>query len=261
MIDPDFWTDSKLGKANRDERLLFIGLFSNADDEGRIMAEPAYLKSIIFPYDDDITSSHVKEMRDHLAQINRNVTLYENSGEPYIQLQKWSTHQKPRYPKPSRFPPPPSFTQKDEGLQPPFTQTDETLQPPFTQTDETLQPNSTAVLDSIVKVNTLKGFAALKKEIIASRNKVGFLVDMFKAYHAHAPPEDFENLGGRLAGILNGVSKDYLYLAKQIWDTSSADIAGSHLNYIQGRINGQRGKAKGREELQDSGYYKDLTSE
>ena len=239
MIDPDFWTDSKLGKASRDERLLFIGLFSNADDEGRIMAEPAYLKSIIFPYDDDITSSHVKEMRDHLAQINRNVTLYENSGEPYIQLQKWSTHQKPRYPKPSRFPPP----------------------PPFTQTDETLQPNSTAVLDSIVKVNTLKGFAALKKEIIASRNKVGFLVDMFKAYHAHAPPEDFENLGGRLAGILNGVSKDYLYLARQIWDTSSADIAGSHLNYIQGRINGQRGKAKGREELQDSGYYKDLTSE
>lgn len=235
MIDPDFWTDSKLGKATRDERLLFIGLFSNADDEGRIMADPPYLKSIIFPYDDDITSSHVREMRDHLAQINSNVILYQNSGEDYIQLKQWDRHQKPRYPKSSKFPPPADCTQKDESLQ-----------LSCTQKDEGLQPSGVTVLDSIGKVslNTLKGFSAAKEKLNKSKNKVGFLVDTFKAYHAHAPPADFENLGGRLAGILKTISNDYNYLLKLIWDSRSIKIAGSHLNYIQGNIRGAKSRGR-----------------
>ena len=69
------------------------------------------------------------------------------------------------------------------------------------------------------------------------------MVDVFKACHPRAPPEDFLNLGGRIAGILKLCSGDYGYLLKLIWDTSSADIAGSHLNYIQGSI---RAKSKGR---------------
>lgn len=233
MIDPDFWTDSKLAKASRDERLLFIGLFSNADDEGRIMASPAYLKSIIFPYDDDITTKQVQEMRDHIVQINPNVILYENAGEEYIQLKRWSRHQKPRYPKPSKFPPPAHCNQKDEGLQ-----------QPCNQKDEGLQPSGVTVLDSIGKVSTLKGFSAEKEKLNKSKNKVGFLVEVFKGLHSRAPPGDFENLGGRLAGILKTVSNDYPYLLKLIWDTRSIKIAGSHLNYIQGKIRGAKSRGR-----------------
>lgn len=127
MIHPDFWTDSRMAKASRNERLLCIGLISHADDEGRLMANPAYLKSTIFPYDDDITSAHVKEMRDHLAEINPNIILYENAGDEYIQFKRWERYQKPRYPKPSKYPPPPDFNQKDESLPQPSNQKDESL--------------------------------------------------------------------------------------------------------------------------------------
>lgn len=235
MLDPDFWTDSKMAKASRDERLLFIGFFSNADDEGRIMANPAYLKSVIFPYDDDIGSVRIKEMRDHLAESNPNVILYENAGDEYIQLKQWDRHQKPRYPKPSKFPPPPHCTQKDE-----------TLQLSCAQKDETLQPSGVTVLDSTVldSTGTLKGFAALKEELNKSKNKIGFLVEIFKALHSWAPPGDSENLGGRLAGILKTISNDHLYLLGLIWNTSSVEIKGSHLNYIQGILRGGKGKPR-----------------
>jgi len=66
------------------------------------------------------------------------------------------------------------------------------------------------------------------------KEKLGLLVEEFSFHHSKAPPEDFENLGGCVAGLLKQVSNDYGYLAKIIWDTSSASIAGSHLNYIQG---------------------------
>lgn len=36
MIDPGIWTDDDLGRLGFAERLLFIGLFSLADDEGLI---------------------------------------------------------------------------------------------------------------------------------------------------------------------------------------------------------------------------------
>ena len=40
MIDPNFWTDEKLGECSIQERLLFMGLISNADDEGYGRANP-----------------------------------------------------------------------------------------------------------------------------------------------------------------------------------------------------------------------------
>lgn len=102
------------------------------------------------------------------------------------------------------------------------------------------------------------GFTALKQEISKSKNKVGFLVAVFKNLHSHAPPEDFEDLGGRLAGILKLTSNDYGYLLKLIWETAAADVAGSHLNYIHGII---RKTHRHTAELADSGHYKKLDEE
>jgi len=85
----------------------------------------------------------------------------------------------------------------------------------------------------------VKGFGELKYELTKlanKREKVAFLIDSFKFYHSNAPPDDLENSGGRIAGILKSISYDYGYLLKLIWDSSSVDIAGSHLNYIQGMI-------------------------
>jgi hypothetical protein len=68
----------------------------------------------------------------------------------------------------------------------------------------------------------------------AVSNPVGFLTLSFARLHPHAPNSDMESLGGRMAKLWVMAHKDTGYLLKLIWDTSSANIAGSHLNYIQG---------------------------
>jgi hypothetical protein len=107
MIDPSFWTDSDVRTLTRDERLFFMGCISNADDEGRLLAHPAYLKAAIFMYDDDLNVEQVKKMRDSILSKMRNLVLYECSEEEYLTFLKWNDYQKPSHAKPSKIPPPP----------------------------------------------------------------------------------------------------------------------------------------------------------
>ena len=105
FIHPSLWTDRDFGRLTPDAQLLFIGLFSNADDQGRISAEPGYLKVIIFPYRGDLSSEQVTIIRDEVASVLPTVRLYQVDGNEYISLTRWKRHQKPRYPRPSRIPP------------------------------------------------------------------------------------------------------------------------------------------------------------
>ena len=51
MIDPKIWTNRRFIQLNAKERLFYIGLISNADDEGRLWNDFRSLKSKIFPAD------------------------------------------------------------------------------------------------------------------------------------------------------------------------------------------------------------------
>jgi hypothetical protein len=106
MIDPSIWTDVKIGSLSRDERLLFIGCFSNADDEGRLPGNPAFLRSVIFPYD-DLSITEVRQMRDRIAATCKNFVTYAVDGNEYIAFRKWREYQSVRYPQPSKYPAPP----------------------------------------------------------------------------------------------------------------------------------------------------------
>jgi hypothetical protein len=106
FIHPDIWADPTLAKLTPTERLLFIGCFSNADDEGRLLGSAAYLRSTIFPYD-DLSIEEVAAMRDHITATCKNVIYYIVDDIEYIAFVKWSEYQKPKYPKPSKLPEPP----------------------------------------------------------------------------------------------------------------------------------------------------------
>jgi len=105
FIHPEFWGDPSIGQLTPIERLFFVGCFSNADDEGRLLGHPAWLRSAIFPYD-DISLDEVRAMRDRAAAVCRNFAVYEVDGVEYIAFLKWNRYQKPKYPKPSTLPPP-----------------------------------------------------------------------------------------------------------------------------------------------------------
>jgi len=114
FIHPEIWKDPVFGRMTADEQVLFIGLFSIADDDGRTNADPAYLRSELFAYK-ECSIETVKALRDSVAEKVPSVHIYHAKGIDLIALLKWKDYQKPKYPKASKLPPP--FVQDDgEGL-------------------------------------------------------------------------------------------------------------------------------------------------
>jgi len=105
MITPEIWFNEKVGILPDTGRLLFIGIFSNADDDGRLKASAKFLKAHIFPYDDDKTTEQIEELRDKCVQVGL-IRLYKNGTEEFLDIPGWCEHQqirKDRY-NPSKLP-------------------------------------------------------------------------------------------------------------------------------------------------------------
>jgi len=51
MINSELFRNVELGECEPMDRLLYIGMIVNADDEGRMRAHPKYLRAAIFPFD------------------------------------------------------------------------------------------------------------------------------------------------------------------------------------------------------------------
>lgn len=105
MIDPGIWRSEQVNDLSRNARLLFIGMFSNADDAGRLHGSSRFLRANIFPYDDDVTSAVVGEWRDEILRAGLAV-LYETHGREYLYLPTWARHQKIDRPSESTLPSP-----------------------------------------------------------------------------------------------------------------------------------------------------------
>ena len=84
-------------------KLVFIGLFSNADDEGRGRANPTYLKSILFPYEESIRSADIDKTLSEISS-NMSVVFYSCNGSSYYSLTKWHDWQKIEKPQDSKLP-------------------------------------------------------------------------------------------------------------------------------------------------------------
>jgi hypothetical protein len=103
-IKPEMWSDEKIGQLSRDARLLFVGLITMADDEGRLRALPAAILGHVFPYDADATAARLTKWMDELCASGLVVT-YTVADRPYAVLPGWSKHQKINRANPSELPP------------------------------------------------------------------------------------------------------------------------------------------------------------
>ena len=93
MIDPSIWQSEDFSKLSTLAKLVFIGLFSNADDEGRGRAKAIYIKSILFPYDEVIRVTDIEKSLDEIA-ANMSITFYSRDGSEFYSLENWSKWQK-----------------------------------------------------------------------------------------------------------------------------------------------------------------------
>jgi len=91
-IKPGFFLNDLLAEIEPLGRLLFAGLWTIADREGRLEDRPKKIKAAVLPYDDCDVDHLLNELskRDFIIR-------YEVNGEKYIQIVKWEKHQNPHY--------------------------------------------------------------------------------------------------------------------------------------------------------------------
>lgn len=103
MIDPSIWQSEDFSKLSTLAKLVFIGLFSLADDEGRGRCNPVYLKSTLFPYEEGIRSADIDKTLSEISS-NMSAIFYSCDGSSYYSLYNWNTWQKIDKPSQSKIP-------------------------------------------------------------------------------------------------------------------------------------------------------------
>jgi len=107
-IKPGFFDNELLGCLPPLTRLLFIGLWCQADREGRLEDRPRKLKKTILGYD-DVSTDDVDGMLGALEE-NGFIIRYRAADMDYIQVINFVKHQNPHMKeKASDIPAPPSF--------------------------------------------------------------------------------------------------------------------------------------------------------
>lgn len=101
-IKPELPQSESMGKISRNARLLFILMWTLADDEGRLRGNSRMLASLLFPYDDDapeLIDAWVFELIEEQC-----IVVYKVGAATYVQICNWLIHQKIDKPSKSKIP-------------------------------------------------------------------------------------------------------------------------------------------------------------
>lgn len=89
-LKPGFFTNDELAAVAPIGRLLFAGLWTLADREGRLEDRPIKIKAELLPYDD----ADANDLLDQL-QARGFIQRYDVAGKKYIQVVQFLKHQNP----------------------------------------------------------------------------------------------------------------------------------------------------------------------
>ena len=92
MVYVKIWESGQFGKLSNEAKLLFIGMITLADDDGRLRADPAYLRAQIFPYNESMSVTETLRFRNEIEK-NSLITVYSIDGFEYIEHPKWKEYQ------------------------------------------------------------------------------------------------------------------------------------------------------------------------
>lgn len=96
ILKPEFFSSRSLSRVSRDARLLFQGLWCEADSAGRGKADPRIVKGAVFPLDDDLTTEIVHALLCKLHDTDH-IVLYEVDEEPLFEVVNFAKHQAASY--------------------------------------------------------------------------------------------------------------------------------------------------------------------
>jgi hypothetical protein len=101
-IKPDFWTDEKITECSMSARLLFIGIWNFADDNGNLQRSAKKVKMQVFPADSLDCEPLIQELMSHGMLIE-----YSVNGEFFMHIKGFKKHQVINRPSKSGIPQPP----------------------------------------------------------------------------------------------------------------------------------------------------------
>ena len=101
-LKPAFFKNEDLAECDPVVRLLFAGLWTLADREGRLEYRPKRIRAELFPYD----NVDVAGMLDQLAARSF-IRFYEVDGQKYLEIPTFLQHQHPHHSEKPSCPPPP----------------------------------------------------------------------------------------------------------------------------------------------------------
>ncbi len=102
-IKPGFFKNEVLAEMPFVYRVLFIGLWTHADREGRFEYRPRRIKAELFPYDELSVEDGIAALVD-----GGFLHVYEAAGKEFVQIVNWGKHQAPHHKEVgSVIPPPP----------------------------------------------------------------------------------------------------------------------------------------------------------
>lgn len=149
-IKPGFFLNDELAEIEPLGRLLFAGIWTIADREGRLEDRPKKIKAAILPYD----NCNVDELLQEL--FNRKFIIrYQIDNDAYIQITNWHKHQNPHYKEvPSEIPPPEchinqQINEVEITLQQDQTEVDSNLNQTQSDVDLNLNQPCTLIPDSL----------------------------------------------------------------------------------------------------------------
>jgi hypothetical protein len=88
-IKPEFWTDETIVELDYPDRLLFIGLWNFADDQGFMPFRPKRIKMQVFPGDDYDVTAGIRRLWESSL-----VSLYAHADGVLLHIKHWARHQK-----------------------------------------------------------------------------------------------------------------------------------------------------------------------
>ena len=122
MISPELWDNQGFGELSLLAKVLFIGMISQADDDGKGLLSAQYLKSRIFPYNELRIADIEKALNEIGCYVSSeadtdgtreekaptlSVRYYEVGGKQYYIFENWRKWQSICRPIPSKLPNPP----------------------------------------------------------------------------------------------------------------------------------------------------------
>src|SRR3990167_10634608 len=90
-LKPEHRQHRKVGRLTHRQYRLWVGMICEADDAGRLVADPGGLRVLIFGHHPDVTQADVDHDVAELARIGL-IRVYAVAGTRYAVFPDWAVH-------------------------------------------------------------------------------------------------------------------------------------------------------------------------